>query len=1441
MKNLRITMKRGIAFLLALSIGILPTASNVPVYAVETVDSEGKTQVYAENITIDISEKDFELQDYMEGIFYQPENENVVLTEILDENGQNCQPNQPGIYVATYLVTPKDESPAYTIQRTIMLTDSEGQAHNENNGGGKQKEDTESEDETDSVVQAFTKVELVSSSENDNTQLLVELEKALATGNVMMLSAADKVSDFGKTVVLDTGEKIYYPSYLGNFFTRRFTVNGKIAYCLESHKPAPPSGDYVAEVLNSNKNLQKVLFYGYGGAGDITGSYLSGKSADEKYVYTHIAASYAYAGEAGFAGCKYEDLVKAGVIDYINHLFGMEEPPKGEMNLSKTSMKAVREGDIQKTPDVKLNGDHRNYITVTAPKDVTCYNRTKGTSVTDGKIKIYGGDTFYLSAKMTVTGKYASGKLYGSVRETWRTLVLTTGNSSQDIGVFESETAEPVSFQIDWLEMSRIELLKKDAVTKNPLAGAVYGIYKNKGCTELLMTMKATGADGKVISDYMDSALKTVYVQEITAPDMYVRNPEIYTVNLEAGKTIMVTAEDEYVTGSVKINKIDKETGAFLPQGDSELAGAVYGLYAKEDIVHPDKKTGVLHKKDSLITQGIISAEGTLEFDNLFLGAMYVKEITPPEGYTLDTTQYDVILSYEGQEKAEVSRDLTVKEQVKKQAFQLIKISEDGSQTETDLVEGAGFKVYLVSNLSKVKSGEMKPANGSSFTAEEFRGYDFNNEQVAVTYTDGKAVPVPELITDKKGYAISPELPYGLYVVDESTVPENLKKVDPFLVNVTEDSREPMQWRIFDDRPFEFLFKIIKKDAQTGNAVLKAGASYKIYDCEKEAYVEQTVYYPKKETISVFKTNEEGYLVTPEELQCSTYRIEEIEAPEGFVRQGYEMSLYNGENLISALDLSNVGTYKENKKDVITIKVSFDTAHKIDPDTGAVIIEVEQPNDEQVGSVTLTKTGEQLVEVTGGSIMDYAKNMFSKIKAAVTGEETLTGIFHEFKYEEAGVEGAVFELYAKEDIVSPDGAKDEDGNPVIRYVKDDLVATMTTDAEGKAVVNNLPLGSYYMKETVAGNHFVLNPEMKEFTLTAEDDTQAVVYEGVSYKNERQKIELSVEKKDAVSGEKLEGVVFGLYAAEDLVSNQGEIMVEKDTLIEKKATDAEGSLVFDSDLFHGKYYVKEELRRPGYLPNEDIWEVDASYEDQIIGTIIFHKEVENQPTESQFTKTDATTGEELEGAKLQIIDKDGNVVEEWISTKETHVVYGLPEGTYTLHEELAPYEEGYVSASDIEFEVLEDGSVTKVEMRDEYSKTEISKTDLTTGKELEGAKLQILNKDGDILEEWITDGKPHMVEKLPVNEELILREISAPDGYEIAEDVTFILKDTMEIQKVEMKDARTPVTTVPKTGDNPWKPIVFAVLCAASAITLTVMTVRRKKQQKADHVDEAKEE
>lgn len=474
---------RAMAFVMAFSMGMSSMISSSVYAAAEQPETkvETETQVFeeqteekvrAEDIVKDVSDKEFRVETSMEGISYDPERESVLLSEIKDQDGGSFQPENPGVYYAQYLVTPKDGSEPYMIGRTITLTDTEGLAHSESNGGEKQKEDTSSEEDSEQPLP----VEITSSQPEDTPDVLAELERDIEEGNVMMLSAADGMGK-SETVHLNKGRTIYYPDYLGNYLTCLFTVNGKLAYCLESHRASPPTGDYVADILESNKNLQKVLYYGYGGAGDITGSYLSGKSDDEKYVYTHLAASYAYCGDLAFTGCPYENLVNAGVIAYINHLFGMEEPPKGELSFSNANVTAVREGDIQKTPDITLNGDHRNKITIPVPQGVTGYNKSKGTNVSGGNLEVYGGDTFYLQAPLTVTGKWESGQLYGSVRESWKTLVLTsTGGNNQDIGAFISEKAAPVSFDIQWLNLARVKILKKDAETGNPLDGAVYAV-----------------------------------------------------------------------------------------------------------------------------------------------------------------------------------------------------------------------------------------------------------------------------------------------------------------------------------------------------------------------------------------------------------------------------------------------------------------------------------------------------------------------------------------------------------------------------------------------------------------------------------------------------------------------------------------------------------------------------------------------------------------------------------------------------------------------------------------------------------------------------------------------------------------------------------------------------------------------------------------------------
>ena len=688
----------------------------------------------------------------------------------------------------------------------------------------------------------------------------------------------------------------------------------------------------------------------------------------------------------------------------------------------------------------------------------------------------------------------------------------------------------------------------------------------------------------------------------------------------------------------------------------------------------------------------------------------------------------------------------------------------------------------------------MKPGNGSYYTPEDFITYDYSKDETASYWENGKKITVPELFTDKKGYLKSPELPYGTYVVFESTVPENLKGIRPFIVQISEDSREPQVWRVFDDRPLQYYFKIVKKDAQTQKPVLDNSAAYKIYDVEAEKYVEMLVRYPKKEVVSVFRTNEEGYLITPEQLKCGTYRIEEVEAPENYVQVGFENALLKDGKEVPLNEVADGGTYQEAKKAPITITVDSDTVHQVEEETGKFIVVIEQYNDEAVGSLTIHKKGEKL---SGASkveekFLTKMKNgvagFVNQVSSFFTGEEVMEKEKgYEFDYEEGNMEGAEFAIHAKETIYTPDGQKDEAGNRIVKYEKDALVARMVTDKEGKAVLNNLPIGKYYVVEEKAGQNCVLDPEAKEFEIAYKGQEVAVDYVTMELTNQRQKVSLSLLKKDAETGKPLEGVVFGLYAQEDIKNAAGEVVVEKDALIELGTTDEEGKLVFQADLPHGKYYIQEVEHKPGYLPNDEVYSFDASYTDQTLELLAFSEEISNQPTITEFTKVDLTGGQEIEGAKMQILDQEGKVVEEWVSKKEAHVVYALAPGEYILHEEQAPTEQGYVRAEDVKFVVEETGDVQKVKMEDDHTKVSISKTDITDGKEIEGAKLQILDQDGEVVESWTT-GEEHLIEYLPVGT-YTLHEEAAVDGYIVANDVEFTVEETGEIQKVKMEDER----------------------------------------------------
>ena len=366
-----------------------------------------------------------------------------------------------------------------------------------------------------------------------------------------------------------------------------------------------------------------------------------------------------------------------------------------------------------------------------------------------------------------------------------------------------------------------------------------------------------------------------------------------------------------------------------------------------------------------------------------------------------------------------------------------------------------------------------------------------------------------------------------------------------------------------------------------------------------------------------------------------------------------------------------------------------------------------------------------------------------------------------------------------------------------------------------------------MVEKETANGFVLDGEPRDIDLTYRDqDTPVVTYDS-EWQNSRQKAKVIVTKKEKDSDRVLEGGVFALCAKEDIKNADGDVLVKAHTIIEQKATDKDGKIFFTADIpVGGSFYVKEVKAPAGFVTTEEIKEFTFEYAGEDVPEVTFEYTFENEATIFEITKSDLTTGEELPGAKLEVTDQDGNVVDAWTSGTEPHIIKELEVGKeYTLTETLPA--DGYVTAESITFTVENTAEVQKVEMKDDVTKVEISKVDMTDGSsEVEGAKLYILNENNEVMESWTSGKKPHYLEKLPVGKYTLLEE-TAPKGYIISSKVPFEVKDTGEIQSVKMEDAQAMgkiiLNKTDKDTKKPMKGVEFALCDSKGKVLETLVT------------------
>lgn len=951
---------------------------------------------------------------------------------------------------------------------------------------------------------------------------------------------------------------------------------------------------------------------------------------------------------------------------------------------------------------------------------------------------------------------------------------------------------------------------KTDSDSGNIVPGAGFAVFKDAGCTQRVLTEGSSGAEVPVF--YYDEDLdmaasekfvkeqETYYVKEVVIPDGYRDDGTVYAVSPAYGAFEKVDATNTPIRCDVSAIKEDKETG-LEKDGDAKLSGALYGLYAAEEIKYPDGRavvtytgadnitstkgmdfvsTGNPADKDALLATVRTDADFSFDFGNLYYGNYYIKEIEASEGYLLDETAYPVNFREAENTHQDISLTSKVTETVKKQPFEIIKVSTDGDNRETEKVAGAEFTVKLKSDIA-------------------VDGWD-----AAKTYD--------VLTTDEKGYARSKELPYGTYLVKETKVPSELYKTDDFDVVVTEDSREPQVWRVLNDAPFKAYIRMIKKDAESGKAVLLSGATFKIKNMKTDAYVEQKVGDKK---ISEFTTDETGMVTTPLMLKYGSYAVEEITAPDGYLIAGASFP------------------FTVTKEGAVKVEEDMD---------GDPVIEVVAENTPVKGSITIHKTGEVLVRTEYETIID-------RILSKLTGSER--GV--RFIYEEQNLSGAVFHVIAEETVYTPDHQKGEDGErqPAIingiPAVKGAVVAVLTTDKNGEVKIEGLPLGKYRIIEVNPPEGFALCEVPQSVELSYADQNTEVVYGAADFVNARVKTELSLIKTDSETAYPVSGAVYGIYAAEDIVKinggelkpaqtasgsaaetngsvtgsgavdssvigsteesiaasgnavtenkgseteeetegdvtetensvededsaddnddketeeadttqppktetvetekTKGEVLISSGSLVGVIETDENGKAVFDADLPLGKYVVKELESPEGYLPDETEYPVDFSYQGAMAAKITKELEVKDTPLIVEVSKTDITTGKELEGATLEIIDSDGNIYATWKTGGRPYRLEAIPAGKYTLRETASPY--GYLIAGEVDFTVEEvkngDGSpvIQKVAMSDERvkGKIQIYKTDSRTGKPIKGVEFELRDKSGRVLAKLMTD-------------------------------------------------------------------------------------------------------
>lgn len=639
------------------------------------------------------------------------------------------------------------------------------------------------------------------------------------------------------------------------------------------------------------------------------------------------------------------------------------------------------------------------------------------------------------------------------------------------------------------------------------------------------------------------------------------------------------------------------------------------------------------------------------------------------------------------------------------------------------------------------------------------------------------------IVCDEDGFASTKLLPYGVYTVHQTKGWAGRELITDFDVFINKDGKTYKF--LINNKNFESYLKVVKLDKETGKQIAYEGAAFEIYDSDNHRVTMQYTY-PQVTSIHTFYTNKEGYLITPEKLPYGDYTLKEVQAPYGYVLDDTPIPF--------SISQENSST-----------------------DTGVTVVKVKARDVAQKGVINITKTGE----------------IFSSV-------EENKGVYTP-KYSISNLKGAIFEIYAAEDITTLDGT--------VRYEQGTLVDTITTDDDGVAKSKELYLGKYTVIEKTAPNGYVHNAAKYDAELTYVGQNVSVTSTDISVYNDRQKVSVSLKKimaNDKTFGignnGEITSVRFGIYADEDIKASNGDV-IPKDALITFANCDKNGSIVFDCDLPVGfKWYAKEIATDAHYILSDTKYEFDTEYQGQDI-KVIDIKINNDKAIENNFIygsvkglKIDRETQEVIKGATFGLFKSDitefteNNAILTAVTDENGIFTFtNIPYGEYLI-KELKPAD-GYLDNEDVFTVIIKDNEQV-VELTAINDKVpELKTTATVNGKKEVIAKGKITIKDtveykhlvpnteyvikGTLMDK--ATGKPFMVKGKEVTSTVKFTPDKANGTVEV--EFTFdasnikkstdlvvfesMYRDNIEIAvHADLKDKGQTVTVVPPTPKTP---------------------------------------